>query len=177
MDKYEDMLYMANHKSLKHPHMSMIDRAAQFSPFAALSGHNAAIIETARITDEKVVLDESTKELIRDRLQLISVQIEQQKFKKQKLKEQKLKEQKLKVQIVKELNKKEEKSESEDLIGTKLNIAITYYQPDNRKIGGKYLTETGRVRKIDDYKQWIVMDSGLVIPLNDIRRIDGKLFE
>ena len=48
---YEDMLYMDHHVSQKHPHMSIEDRAAQFSPFAALNGHEEAIEETARLTE------------------------------------------------------------------------------------------------------------------------------
>lgn len=49
--------------------MSMADRAAQFSPFAALTGHDAAIAEAARLTDERPILDESVKLEISDRLQ------------------------------------------------------------------------------------------------------------
>jgi hypothetical protein len=52
--------------------MAMIDRAAQFSPFAALTGHGAAIDETARLTDKKIELDESRKEAIDEKLRLIS---------------------------------------------------------------------------------------------------------
>ena len=52
--------------------MSMADRAAQFSPFAALTGHDAAIAEAARHTDERPILDESVKQKISDLLQLAS---------------------------------------------------------------------------------------------------------
>lgn len=52
--------------------MSMIDRAAQFSPFAALTGHNDAIIETARLTDRKIELDEGTKSVLNEKIQMIS---------------------------------------------------------------------------------------------------------
>ena len=58
-NSYEDIIYMSHHVSLKHPHMSDHDRAAQFAPFAALTGHGAAIAETARRTVEKLELDES----------------------------------------------------------------------------------------------------------------------
>ena len=51
--------------------MSAIDRAAQFSPFAALTGYEAAIKETARLTDERVELDEYMKDALSDRLQII----------------------------------------------------------------------------------------------------------
>ena len=58
----EEMLYMPHPVSRKHPQMSRYDRAAQFSPFAALTGHDTAVREAARVTEEKVELDESEKE-------------------------------------------------------------------------------------------------------------------
>ena len=59
--KYDDILHLPHPTSKKHPRMPISDRAAQFSPFAALSGHGDAIAETARLTDEKMELDEDTK--------------------------------------------------------------------------------------------------------------------
>ena len=55
---YNDIIYLPHHVSPTRPQMSMRDRAAQFSPFAALTGYDAAIRETARLTQEKVELDE-----------------------------------------------------------------------------------------------------------------------
>jgi hypothetical protein len=52
--------------------MAALDRAAQFSPFAALTGYDAAIKETARLTDEKIEMDEYMKEGVRDRLQIVA---------------------------------------------------------------------------------------------------------
>ncbi len=66
---YADIIGLPHHVSPRHPQMSMAERAAQFSPFAALTGHDAAIAETARITDERPLLDESTKWHISDLLQ------------------------------------------------------------------------------------------------------------
>ena len=57
-EKYGDILNLPHHRSKVHPQMSIYDRAAQFSPFAALTGHEAAIKETARLTEEQVELDE-----------------------------------------------------------------------------------------------------------------------
>lgn len=57
-EKYKDIIDLPNHRSKKYPHMSMVDRAAQFSSFAALTGHSDAIKETARLTDEKIQLNE-----------------------------------------------------------------------------------------------------------------------
>ena len=56
MGKYDDMLNMPHHVSSTRPHMSMHDRAAQFSPFAALVGYDDAVKETARLTNEKLEL-------------------------------------------------------------------------------------------------------------------------
>ena len=55
---YEDILYLPHHVSGTRRQMSMTDRAAQFSPFAALTGYDAAIRETARLTEEEIELDE-----------------------------------------------------------------------------------------------------------------------
>ena len=54
MDGYEDILNLPHHVSKTRPQMSMVDRAAQFSPFAALTGHEAAITETVRRAQERV---------------------------------------------------------------------------------------------------------------------------
>ena len=61
-EKYGDILNLPHHQSKVHPQMSIYDRAAQFSPFAALTGHEAAIKETARLTEEQVELDEDKQE-------------------------------------------------------------------------------------------------------------------
>lgn len=61
---YEDILYMPHHVSTKHPPMSASDRAAQFSPFAALTGHDAAIQETGRLTDVQVEQSEDLRALL-----------------------------------------------------------------------------------------------------------------
>ena len=61
---YDDIINMPHHVSDKHPQMPMIDRAAQFSPFAALTGYDAAIVETARLTEQKRELSEEQKQVI-----------------------------------------------------------------------------------------------------------------
>lgn len=62
--RYDDIINLPHHVSSKHPQMAPLDRAAQFSPFAALTGHGAAIKETARLTDAHRELDEDSKEQI-----------------------------------------------------------------------------------------------------------------
>ena len=59
--KYDDILHLPHPTSAKHPRMPISERAAIFSPFAALTGHSAAIAETARLTDRRMELDEDTK--------------------------------------------------------------------------------------------------------------------
>lgn len=59
--KYDDIIHLPHPESVKHPRMSLHDRAAQFSPFAALTGHSAAIDETARLTDRKLELSEEKR--------------------------------------------------------------------------------------------------------------------
>jgi hypothetical protein len=68
---YDDILHLPHHVSEKHPPMSRLDRAAQFSPFAALTGYEAAVEETARLTDRRIELDEGEKEAIDQRLTLV----------------------------------------------------------------------------------------------------------
>lgn len=75
--RYDDIINLPHHISVKHPQMSAINRAAQFSPFAALTGHEDAILETARLTEEFVELDDSQKEQLDERLQLIQKMLPQ----------------------------------------------------------------------------------------------------
>ena len=56
---YDDIINLTHYVSTTHPQMSSIDRAAQFSPFAALTGYDSAIKETARLTTERIELGES----------------------------------------------------------------------------------------------------------------------
>lgn len=56
--KYDDIIHMPHHVSTTHSQMSLIDRAAQFAPFAALTGHADAIKETERLTQERIALGE-----------------------------------------------------------------------------------------------------------------------
>lgn len=69
---YNQIIHLPRHVSTTRPHMTAIDRAAQFSPFAALTGHGAAIKETARLTDQRMELDEHMKNALSDRLQIIA---------------------------------------------------------------------------------------------------------
>ena len=68
MSGYEEIINLPHHVSERHARMSMLDRAAQFSPFAALTGYDAAIKETARSTDSRIELDADEKEILDQKL-------------------------------------------------------------------------------------------------------------
>ncbi len=133
---YDDIIDLPRHVSATRPHMSIADRAAQFSPFAALTGHGAAIRETARLTDKRVELDEYMKNALDERLQILT-----------------------------------------DLIKEQPEITITYFQPDEKKDGGSYVTASGRTKRINPYQRLMVMADGTEIPIDEIVGIDGEIFE
>ncbi len=72
---YSDIIDLLHHRSQKHPAMPLSDRAAQFAPFAALTGFDEEIAEAERYTSSKTELDESEKMLLNERLQLLSARI------------------------------------------------------------------------------------------------------
>ena len=124
---YEDIINLPHHTSKKHPRMSLEARSAQFAPFAALTGYDEILIETARLTNEKIEIDETIKVIIDSKLQLI----------KEHIKEMPL-------------------------------VTFMYFVPDLKKEGGKYVTLTGNVRKIDEYSNVVVLEDKTEIPINDI---------
>ena len=69
--RYEDILNLPHHVSSTRPQMSMLERAAQFSPFAALTGYDTAIKETGRLTDEKIEIGEEALTFLNMKLQLL----------------------------------------------------------------------------------------------------------
>ncbi len=75
---YDDIINLPHHVSGNREHMSVLDRAAQFSPFAALTGFEGAIKETARLTDERIELDEAEKTVLDEKLRIVQEQISRQ---------------------------------------------------------------------------------------------------
>ena len=69
ISRYRDIINLPHHISKRHPRLSMEQRAAQFSPFAALTGYEEATDETSRLTDEKIELSESDIEELNRKLQ------------------------------------------------------------------------------------------------------------
>lgn len=133
--KYDDIINLPHHVSKKHPQMSLHDRAAQFSPFAALTGHKAAINETARLTDEKQILSEDVIAKLNEQLNLIK-----------------------------------------ENIGTNTIVTITYFVPDDKKSGGAYISNTGVVKKINEYNHTVVLTDKTVIPIEQISEMQSDIF-
>lgn len=111
--------------------MSRHDRAAQFSPFAALVGYDDAVEETARLTDEKAELTDD---------QAIELNIK--------------------------LNVLLEKLDEQPV------IKVTYFVPDKKKAGGKYVDKTGVVRVYDEYSRELVFLDKERIRIDDIMKVE-----
>ena len=69
---YDDIINLPHHVSATRPRMSAIDRAAQFAPFAALTGHEEAVKESARLTDRRLELDEYGKNALNEKLEILA---------------------------------------------------------------------------------------------------------
>ena len=78
--RYDDIIHLPHHQSQVHPHMSLSDRAAQFSPFTALTGYDDAVQETARLTESRIELDENSRVLLDERLRLLQINLEEHPF-------------------------------------------------------------------------------------------------
>lgn len=76
--KYEDIINLPHHVSKTRPQMPMSDRAAQFAPFAALTGYDSAIKETGRLTDNRIELDEEALTALSMKLQLLMDAIDEE---------------------------------------------------------------------------------------------------
>ena len=133
---YDDIINLPHHVSKNHPRMDLLDRAAQFSPFAALTGHEAAIKETARLTDKRVELDENSREILDEKVQMIKANLAEMP-----------------------------------------EVSFTFFEPDERKDGGAYVTVTGRVKKIEEYEQRVVLLDGTVIPIMQIIDIYSEIIK
>lgn len=134
-DDYKDIIDLPHHVSCKHPQMSSHDRAAQFSPFAALAGYDDAIQETVRQTEKKIEPSEEELDLLNNQLRFLR-----------------------------------------DMAKRNPVATFTYFVQDPKKAGGKYLTQTGRVRQIDAIKHTVVLTNGLTIPIGNIYAIECPLF-
>lgn len=75
---YDDIIHLPHHVSPNRKRMTLLERAAQFAPFAALSGHNAAIAETARLTDQVIELEESDQKVLNDKFNQLIAHIQEE---------------------------------------------------------------------------------------------------
>ena len=76
-NKYDDIINLPHHISEKHPQMTLEARAAQFAPFAALTGYDDEVKETARLTNRRIELDDEAKSILDNKIQIILEQISQ----------------------------------------------------------------------------------------------------
>lgn len=121
---YDDIIQLPHPTSAKHPRMPLSDRAAQFSPFAALSGHGEALAETARLTDRQIELSEDDKAVLDQKQHILLEHIKEHP-----------------------------------------QISVTWFQPDEKKDGGQYITTTGRLKRIDEFNQVLLLAGDIKIPL------------
>lgn len=133
--RYDDIINLPHHVSKKHPSMSLLNRAAQFSPFAALTGHSEAVRETARLTDSFIELGEDRKRQLDEQLQRIRENLEREP-----------------------------------------EIEAVYFQPDDKKDGGAYVTVCGRVKRISEYERRIIFTDGTSLPIDYLFSIRGEMF-
>lgn len=133
---YDDIISLPHPTSKRHPRMPIRDRAAIFSPFAALSGHGAAIAETARLTEQKIELDEDTKAEL-DRRQAV---------------------------LLEHMDERPE-------------LTVTWFQRDEKKDGGAYLTTTGRLKKLRELERILVLTDGTEISLEDVVTLESDIFQ
>ncbi len=128
MGKYDDIIKLEHPVSAKHARMSLYERAAQFSPFAALTGYDAIITEEGRFTDGRIELSENRRE-----------------------------------ELDLELNRLKNKP-----------MEITYFVPDERKTGGRFVTVSGCVKKTNEIDGTITLDNNTVIGIETITDIKER---
>ena len=80
MDNYDDIINLPHYEPKHHPRMSMWNRAAQFAPFAALTGYDAAIQESSRLTDDWVGLSESGNEELNRKMEMLLSKLSEHPF-------------------------------------------------------------------------------------------------
>lgn len=127
---YNDIIHHPRHQVTERPPMSHWDRAAQFAPFSALSGHSEGTREVARTTQPRMELWEDAVALLEDNLRLIESRIEEEP-----------------------------------------EVSITYFVPDQRKAGGAYITEVGKVKKMNTFERLLVLVDGRSISMDEMIEI------
>jgi hypothetical protein len=126
-DNYDDIKRLTRPQYDDLHRMSMLDRAAQFSPFAALVGYDDAVAETTRLTDSRAVLTEDEMFELNANLNRLLDRLDEQP-----------------------------------------QISVTYFVPDEKKSGGKYVEKVGVVRIYDSYAQELVFMDKSRLNIQDI---------
>ncbi|MDY3017338.1 MAG: hypothetical protein SOR79_09345 [Blautia sp.] len=128
--KYDDIIHLPHHVSDKRPQMPVLDRAAQFAPFAALTGYGEAVKETARLTERRIQPDEETLDILNRRLEFIK-----------------------------------------EHISERPEVSVCFFRPDPHKDGGAYVTVSGTVKKLDEFRHRLILTDGTEIPFEDLWEI------
>jgi hypothetical protein len=133
---YEDIIHLNRPSSRKHRPMSMIDRAAQFSPFAALVGYNDQLADAARYTDTEVIVDEDKKYIMDLQLQY----------------------------VLQNIAKMPE-------------VTVRFFSNDEMKSGGKYITISGKLKKVLSPDGILIFADGTEISMRRIVHMEIPLLE
>ncbi len=133
--RYDDIIKLSRPVSKMHPPMPMEDRAAQFSPFAALTGFCGAVRETSRLTEKKQDLDEESLAKLDERIARLKLAFPE-----------------------------------------RPPVSITYFVQDEKKAGGRYLTQTVKIRRIDEVLRILFSEDGKQIRFDDISAIESDFF-
>lgn len=132
---YEDIIGLEHPVSQNHPPMDRLDRAVQFSPFAALTGYEEALKETERLTDIKRELGEDEARILDEKLRII-----------------------------------------DERIGEGPEVSVTYFEPDERKTGGRYITVKDVIKRIDHQRMELVLEKGTRILAREITGLESDIF-
>ena len=137
---YADIIDHPHWQSPTRPHMSLYDRAAQFAPFAALTGYHDMVAEEARVVENEIEPGEAGLEELNQKLNLLQDAVRG---------------------------------------GIRPTVSITYFVPDPRKAGGKYVTAVEEIRKIDPLRGVVVLTrtegyarQNAEIPIKDILKLE-----
>lgn len=136
VSRYYDIIDLPHFVSKSRKHMSNLERAAQFAPFAALTGYDDSIKEEARLTETKIELNDEQENLLNRKFSFL------------------------------EEHQKEHPS-----------IRISWFCPDERKKGGRYIETDIVLHQIDQANRMLVDSSHIRYPMDDILEVDGQLFE
>lgn len=135
--QYEDIIHLTRPQYDDFPPMDISDRAAQFSPFAALTGYDEAVAETARLVDSRIALTEDDENELNANLNFL-------------------------IDTILSIADPNERPE----------VRVSYFIPDEKKSGGKYVDKIGTVRIFDSYTRELVFTDGTRVAVTDMIRLE-----